>query len=406
MSAAGGHIAVIGAGPGGLATALAMAQAGHRVSLYEKASQVRSSGNILNLWPPPVKALGYLGVDTEDLGYPCTSSARRADGHLRMVIPLPQDIKDEYEGGFIGLLRPELFARMTAALPESVTVHTDHELTALHDHGDGVTLTFGNGARSEADLVVGADGIHSTVRRQLWGDAPLRMHRLHCFGGFTFEPIPGAKHGTCVMTFSKDKQGSWSSIKSYGKVGFQWWITSPWDPGTAFTGDMWETALAQASSEFHWPLPQMVEATDPADVTRWEIRDRPPLPQWSRGRVTLIGDAAHPTSPYAAYGAGMSIEDGYFLGREISRVDLDDTAALARALAAFEEPRRAHTSKMSGAAYSQGKLFHHAPPGVRHLRDFVFDHTPVLQKAIADRIPADIYKMLDEIDGPIEPATA
>lgn len=398
-----GQIAVIGAGPGGLATALAMAQAGHEVTLYERASEIRSTGNILNLWPPPVKALGYLGVDTEDLGYPCTSSARRADGHLRMLMPLPQDIKAEYQGGFIGLLRPELFRRMIEALPSAVTVRTDHDLVSLTDHGSSVTLQFADGTSSEADLVVGADGIHSTVRRQLWGDSPLRMHRLHCFGGFTFDEIPGAEHGNCTMTFSPDKQGSWSSIRSFGKVGFQWWITSPWDPGREFTGDMRETALAQARSEFNFPLPQLVEATAPQDVTRWEIRDRPPLPQWSRGRITLIGDAAHPTSPYAAYGAGMSIEDGYFLGRVIAETDLTDTAAVTAALNRFEAPRREHTSKMSTAAYTQGKLFHHAPPVVRQVRDLVFDHTPLLQKAIADRIPADIYKMLDEIDGPVRP---
>lgn len=289
------------------------------------------------------------------------------------------------------------------ALGDSVTVHTDREVVGLDDRGDMVHLSFADGSTVDTDLVIGADGIHSTVRRHLWGDSPLRMHRLHCFGGFTFEPIPEAEHGYCTMTFSADKQGSWSSVKSYGKVGFQWWITSPWDPGKTFVGDMRETALAQARSEFRAPLPELVEATKPDDVTRWEIRDRAPLPQWSKGRVTLIGDAAHPTSPYAAYGAGMSIEDGYFLGRELAGVDLGDLTAVSRALDAFERPRKAHTSKMSQAAYVQGKLFHHAPMGVRAVRDFVFDHTPLLQKAIADRIPADIYRMLDAVDRPIAP---
>ena len=73
------------------------------------------------------------------------------------------------------------------------------------------------------------------------------------------------------------------------------------------------------------PLPSLVERTPREHLQRWEIRDRKPLKQWSKGRVTLVGDAAHPTSPYAAYGAGMSIEDGYFLACELERIDVRDT---------------------------------------------------------------------------------
>jgi 2-polyprenyl-6-methoxyphenol hydroxylase-like FAD-dependent oxidoreductase len=127
------------------------------------------------------------------------------------------------------------------------------------------------------------------------------------------------------------------------------------------------------------------------------LRDRPALKQWSNGRATLVGDAAHPTSPYAAYaayGAGMSIEDGYFLGRALRSVDLTDPAALAQALQSYEEPRKPHTAKQVQMAYLLGKVFHHAPAPVRPIRDFLFDHTPFLQKVAGDSNPREANKQL------------
>jgi len=133
-------------------------------------------------------------------------------------------------------------------------------------------------------------------------------------------------------------------------------------------------------------------------VQRWDIRDRVPMKQWSQGRVTLVGDAAHSTSPYAAYGAGMAIEDGYFLGRRLAGVDLSDQAAVEAALKAYEEPRKPHTKLQSNLAFNLGRVFHHAPAPLRPLRDLVFDHTGMLQKVIGDATPGEIIAQLDEID--------
>ena len=87
-----GRVAVVGAGPAGMAAALSVHQAGHEVLLLERYPQARAAGNILNLWPPPIKALGLLGVDIEDLGAPCESQFRRVDGRIRMTAKLPDDV--------------------------------------------------------------------------------------------------------------------------------------------------------------------------------------------------------------------------------------------------------------------------------------------------------------------------
>ncbi|WP_435119662.1 FAD-dependent oxidoreductase [Amycolatopsis thermoflava] len=388
------RVAVIGAGPAGMATALSVRQAGHDVVLLERYPRARPAGNILNLWPPPIKALGLLGVDVTDLGAPCHSEFRTAAGRTRASINLPAEVVRDYGGGFIGLLRPALYERLLAALPPGV-LRVDCPVQTVEQDENGVSLALADGEVLEADVVVGADGIDSLVRRTLWGESPKREHHLHIFGGYTFDAT--AERGLCVVSHDRTVQGSWTSIRHQGRDGFQWWVLTAHDAAAEFTGDLHATATALAAG-FAEPLPRLIAATPPEHLQRWVLRDRKPLKQWSRGRATLVGDAAHPTSPYAAYGAGMAIEDGYFLGRRLAGVDLSDYAAVRRALEAFETPRKPHTARQSQQAWLLGKVFHHAPRPLRALRDLVLDHTPLLQKVVGESSPGEILDQLDEID--------
>ncbi|WP_345770387.1 FAD-dependent oxidoreductase [Blastococcus saxobsidens] len=170
------------------------------------------------------------------------------------------------------------------------------------------------------------------------------------------------------------------------------------DPDAPAPADLKAEATA-LGAEFPAPLPGLIAATEPENVQRWVLRDRPALKQWSKGRATLVGDAAHPTSPYAAYGAGMSIEDGYFLGVALRGVELTDATAVATALQSYEEPRKPHTARQVQMAWMLGKIFHHAPAPLRPIRDFVFDHTPFLQKMAGDSNPREINKQLALIEG-------
>ena len=389
-----GQIAVIGAGPAGMATALAGIRSGFEVTIYERYPEVKPAGNILNLWPPPQKVLGLLGVDIDDLGAPSDPNEfRRADGRLRARVRLPKDIKDEYGGGFIGLLRPGLYTRMLNALPPG-TIRYDHELTSFTDTGPGLRLQFKNGNEATADVLVGADGIRSSVRRALWGEDPIRDQKLHLVAGYLFCDAPDP---VTIVSHNRSTQGSYSAIRHEGQSGYEWWVLEAFDPKVPFTEDLRQFALTRARS-FDGPLLSLIEQTPEENLFRWEIRDRKPLKQWSKGRVTILGDAAHPTSPYAAYGAGMSIEDGYFLSIELERVDVHDGVQVAAALQAFEERRKKHTALISQQAYYNGKMFHHLPAWLRPIRDLVLDHTPLLQKVIGEATPGQIMKQIAEID--------
>jgi 2-polyprenyl-6-methoxyphenol hydroxylase-like FAD-dependent oxidoreductase len=389
-------IAVLGCGPAGMATALALRAVGHEVRIYERYPEARPAGNILNLWPPPIRALEEMGVDVADLGAPCHSTFRNAlTGQVRAEIKLPADVIERYQGGFIGMLRPVLYERMLAALPPGV-LEVNRTVTGIADHDDGVTLTFADGATVETPLLVGADGIDSMVRAHLWGDSPKRDHKLHIIGGYTDELPASAEKGEAVISHTRWVQGSYSSIRDHGRDGFQWWVLEAWDPDRPAPDDLHAHATRLAE-EFGAPLTDLIAATTPEHTQRWVIRDRVPLKAWSKGRITLAGDAAHATSPYAAYGAGMSIGDGYTLAKLLKHVNLHSTAAVTGALAEYDRARIPHTTAQVQQAFVLGRAFHHIPKALRPLRDFMLDKTPMLQKQVGERSPQEIVDQLREM---------
>ncbi len=394
MAESRGRIAVIGAGPGGMAAALALIRLGFEVSIYERFAEVKAAGNILNLWPPPQKVLKIIGVDTTDLGAPCHTIFANAKGRMRADVRLPAEVEDEYGGGFIGLLRWGLYQRMLAALPEGV-LRLNHNLTGLEDLGQTVKLTFEGRDPVVADLVIGADGINSSVRKSLWGDAPIRRQFLHLVGGWLYDERGASGEG--VISHNRTTQVSYTPIRHEGRWGFEWWVLEAFRDRDPVPVDLLGFSQKRAV-EFSPLVRELIDRTPVENMQRWEIRDRPPINQWSRGRATLVGDAAHPTSPYAAYGAGMSIEDGYFLARELGAIDMHDTQAVKGALQAYEDRRKPHTAYVSQLAYKVGRMFHHLPRPFRPLRDLIFDRTPFLQRMVGDQMPAQILSQLAEIE--------
>jgi 2-polyprenyl-6-methoxyphenol hydroxylase-like FAD-dependent oxidoreductase len=173
-------------------------------------------------------------------------------------------------------------------------------------------------------------------------------------------------------------------------------VLEAWDPKRPGPDDLHAHATRLAR-DFWAPLTELVAATTPEHTQRWVIRDRKPLKQWSRGRATLAGDAAHATSPYAAYGAGMSIGDGYTLAKLLAGVDLGSTDEVVTALGRYDEARIAHTTMQVQQAYALGQAFHHIPRILRPLRDFVLDRTPMLQKQVGERSPQEIVEQLREM---------
>lgn len=391
-------IVILGAGPAGMAAALGLIKAGHKVVVYERYPHARAAGTILNLWPPPVKALEDMGVDITDLGASCRTNFRSSSGKLRCTVR-----SGEGDNAFLGLLRPDLYTRMLNAIPEGV-IQFNTKITDIKSFEDHVELTLGDGRTVHTPVLIGADGIDSMVRAHLWGSSPKRNHNLQIIGGYTLEPCPSAIPDSVEIHHSSYVQATYNSIVSRGRRGYQWWVLEAWDDAAPGPPDYKAHALKRAEG-FPPAIKEVISATNSQDLLRWIIRDRVPIKQWSKGRVTLAGDAAHATSPYAAYGAGMSICDGYFLGQVLFGVDLGNTAAVTKALASYDAQRIPHTTEQVNAAHFLGQLFHHTPWPLTVFRDLFLDYSPFLQNTVGDKNPRDIMQQLEAMgDGIMYPA--
>jgi 2-polyprenyl-6-methoxyphenol hydroxylase-like FAD-dependent oxidoreductase len=144
-----------------------------------------------------------------------------------------------------------------------------------------------------------------------------------------------------------------------------------------------EIHLRGLLKDFAYPMNLFADRTDfRTQVFRWEIYNRPSLKRWSAGRIVCVGDAVHPVSPYAAYGMGMAIEDGYFLARALAGIDLSNRPAVEAAIARYERERVNFCNHQVEFARKLGNVFHYAPAPLAWLRDQIFDRTGILQKMV------------------------
>ena len=244
-------------------------------------------------------------------------------------------------------------------------------------------------------MLIGADGIDSLVRRTLWGDEPKREHRLHIFGGFTFAEVEGTvpnlhraaqPHHPGQLDVDPEQGPGRTPVVGPDRHG-------PGCGGPRGT----QGGGHRARRRLPGAAPGAGRRDGPGKRAALGAARPDAAEAVGEGPDHLCGDAAHATSPYAAYGAGMSIEDGYFFGRALRGVDLTDLAAVQQALQSYEDPRKPHTAKQVNMARMLGKVFHHAPAPLRPVRDFVFDHTPFLQKMAGDSNPREINQQLSLI---------
>lgn len=375
----GKRIAIIGAGPGGISTALALIKKGYDVRVYEKQSEPKAIGGAVLLSVPVLAILRNYGVDIDNFGSYTVTHFCNKQGDARVVMPFNKKVEEcmGIKGWHYGVLRSTAFQHMLNLVPKG-TIYSDHAFEKYEEKNDGVTVYFSNGTNVEADIVVGSDGIRSGVSKQAFGDPKLFHVGIRLWLAWT-DFVEGIPPNFGFVSHDEKYQASFFPMLHDGKPGFEWWVVEPANEGDPVPSDP-IAHLNNILKDWAEPMPRFPNLTNPeTQLFRWEIYNRPSLKKWSKNRIVCLGDAVHPVSPYAAYGMGMAIEDGYFLAKYLDGRELTATTT-KDAFEKFEAQRVEYVNTQVEFARTLGKVFHRVPKPLAKFRDFLFDNTKILEK--------------------------
>lgn len=392
----GKKIAIIGAGPGGIAAGIALSQAGFDVKIFEKSSAVTPLGGAIILNATGIVILRKWGVNVNDIFAAREPQFRRYDGRIRVKFELDKSILDKagVTGWQSGMMRAELYERLLKVVPEGM-IQTNHTYVSHAETGNTVQVKFANGNTYEADLLIGADGINSEVRQQLWGHSEPKHLGIAVWLGWC--ELDGADRTNIIILHNRKYQFGYAPLIFRGKNCYEWWFVEKCGENQAKPDDVMGY-IKERVGHFADPSAKILAHTDPShQLFRWVVKYRDPLKQWSKGRATIMGDAAHPTSPYAAYGAGMSIEDAFFLAKFLKGKDLSDITALQEGLQKYEAERLEFTNKTTAFARGLGKFYHGLPAPLAYLRDLFLDNSSKPGKEIAKGYTEEAQSILRAI---------
>ena len=352
MSTPPRSIAIVGAGMGGLTVAATLRQIGVQVQVYEQARQFTRIGAGIQMMPNSMKVLDGIGVGQQlrQTTFAPNSHLNRAGdtGEVTNELPMPEE---RYGAPYLCMHRGTLHEALVATVPPEL-VHLDKKLIGLEPRADGVELAFADGSRAHADAVIGADGVHSTVRDILLGpEQPLNKGRVAYRAVY-----PAARLSGLDLGHSRTKWwGEDRHIVIYYTTAQRdevYLVTSVAEPLEWLTPESWSAKgdvhqLREAYRDFHPEVRAVLDACP--DCHKWAILEREPLPRWSDGRVVLLGDACHPMTPYMAQGAATSIEDAAVLARCLDAVDGEDIEHAFRTYEAHRKPRTSRIQAISSA---------------------------------------------------------
>ncbi len=360
---------IIGGGIGGLAAAVALRKRGIDARVFEQRPELAEVGAGLSLWPNGLRALDAIGLGGEvrsrsvrDL----SSALRRADGRVIVAADgaaLEQRLGDVslviHRATLLGLLRREL-------PPEALV--TGVSCVGFSADGSGVTARFANGVAARGDVLIGADGIRSVVRARLFGAPPPR------YAGYTaWRAVVPFAHAQLLPGISIGHGAQFGQVPMAGGQVY-WFATENGPSGRKAPSTGWKAHLLDRFATWHAPIPDLLAATPESAILHNDILDRPPIASWGKGRVTLLGDAAHPMTPNLGQGANQALEDAEALAECLaaeasarlgSSVRPDPTPALRH----YEELRAERANSVVLGSRRVGQVMQLEHPAACWVRD-------------------------------------
>ena len=372
--------AIVGAGIGGLTAAIALRQAGVKTTVFERTGELREVGAGIFLAANAVSALGELALADRvlQLGTPAsmasiftwrgqTLSGVRADElEKRLGAPSAAVHRADLQGFLLQELGVE-------------NVCLGAECSGFEQDGEGVTVAFADGSEERRDLMVGAVGLHSTVRVRLFGPEKPR------YAGYTaWRAVvePGRELLPRGTGFESWGRGARFGCVHIGGGRIYWFVTrnapEGEKDGPVGSPSGPKAVLTELFGGWHYPIPDLIDETDEERIRRDDLYDREPLTgSWGTGRVTLLGDAAHPSTPNLGQGACQAIEDAVVVARCLKEVgETNMSEGVPSALRRYEDLRRERTAWIVRGSRALGRVGQLENPFLCRLRDAALKATP------------------------------
>ena len=370
-------ILINGGGIGGLATALALARKGFASEVFEQAGEFKEVGAGLQVGPNAFRVFDALGV-TDEINKRATfpESFTLVDAaSAEQIVKLPLGDGFVKRFGFpYGLMhRADLHEVLLNACRQSghVKLHTNSKCTSFLDQGDGVRVTLADGTEKRGSALVAADGLWSFVRQALVGDGEPRLAGHICYRAIVpIEQIPASMRMNAMglwvgpkmhMVLWPMRKGAYSNVT----VVFH---SDRFEEGWDTYGDPAE--LRERIADLSPSVKDFIHSV--SDWRMYVLRDREPVRDWSKGRVTLLGDAAHPMLQYLAQGACMAMEDAVCLADQVVQHEGDHAAAFLQ----YQMKRYLRTARIQLTARMYGAVYHASGATADLRNDFLRSKTP------------------------------
>lgn len=339
---------IIGGGIGGLCAAISLRRIGLDVEVYEQAEELRMVGAGLTIWANAIKALRKLGVADEVIK--AGSKIDRGELRTSKGRVLSRTSTGELEQRFgeptIAIHRADLHEILLGALPPG-TVHLNSRCLRFEENEDCVSVNFAGGKIARAHLLIGADGIHSVIRRQLFPEVKLRYSGYTTWRGVV-ETRDQAALGKTSETWGC---GARFGIVRIDRERVYWFSTANVEAGQKLSPAESKTFLLDYFKGWHHPIELLINSTRAEHILHNDIYDIAPMRKWCRGRVALLGDSAHPTTPNMGQGACMAIESSLALARCLRQGD-----DLRESLRRYESDRMPRTTWITNQSWRIGRI--------------------------------------------------
>ncbi|KAB1648438.1 NAD(P)-binding protein [Pseudoclavibacter endophyticus] len=347
-------VAIIGAGIGGLSAGIALSQAGHEVTVYEQARAIGEVGAGIGVAPNGLRMYERLGlrgaIEAVAARYADGSSYFRADGE-----PIGEMTTADSSGQYftLGLHRADLVDVLATALGRE-RLRTGHRLESLEQTATDVTLRFAEARKERADLVIGADGIHSVVRQAVVPGlpSPTPSGSIAYRGLVPASDLPEWPRGVGQLWMGEGKHFLTYPVRGGELINYVGFV-----PSHERLKESWSAVgdVDRLRADFAGWDPRVGRLLDAVQSTFWwGLYDREPLPTWTSGRVTLLGDAAHAMLPHLGQGANQAVEDAMVLAEVLSAAE---PTAVESALERYERLRRERTTAVQRGARDNGRRY-------------------------------------------------